>query len=82
MNWLRFSPPWKDRLSGGRADKVSPSVVDPDQLARGTVHEMEHTKDPRLAAEIARDHLEEFPVYYTHLEAMERGYRRRPVARA
>lgn len=86
MNWLRFSNPWKDRLPGGRADKFLPSAVDPDQLARGTVQEMEHTKDPRIAAEIARDHLVEDERYYSHLYAMERerfrsNPRRKPVKR-
>lgn len=71
----RFSNPWKDRLPGGRGDKLTPRDVDPQQFARGVVHEMEHTKDPRIAGEIALDHLSEDSRYYSHLETMERGYR-------
>jgi len=61
-----------DRIPGGRADYRDPSEFDPVELARGTAHEMEHTDDPELAAEIARDHLIEDEAYYTHLDAMER----------
>lgn len=62
-----------DRLRGGRADFRDTSEFDPDELARGIEHEMEHTDDPRIAREIASDHLAEDGAYYTHLEAMERG---------
>ena|SRR3990167_5266349 len=62
----------KDRLSGGRADKKDPEDFDSDQLARGTVHEMEHTDDPRLAKEIATDHLAEITDYYDKIEAIEK----------
>ena len=34
---------------------------------------MEHTDDPSLAREIARDHLTEDPAYYDKLERMEAG---------
>ena len=54
---------WRDRLPGGRADPLTPADVDPKQLARGTAHEMEHTDDPRLATEIALDHLAEQLAY-------------------
>jgi len=40
------------------------------ELAKGVKMEMEHTKDPRIALEIAKDHLMELPDYYTRLEAM------------
>jgi hypothetical protein len=33
---------------------------------------MEHTSDPKLAAEIAKDHLTEDPRYYEKLDMMEK----------
>lgn len=53
-----------DQIRGGRADKRKPSDFDPKQLKLGIQIEMEHTKDRRLAREIAMDHLAEFPDYY------------------
>lgn len=43
----------------------------PEQLRIGTKVEMEHTDDPEEARRIARDHLREFPDYYTRLVRME-----------
>lgn len=43
-----------------------------DQLQRGIKVEMEHTTDPFAALEIALDHLEEMPDYYSKLDDMER----------
>jgi len=40
------------------------------ELAKGVKMEMEHTDNPRIALEIAKDHLMEIPDYYTRLEAM------------
>ena len=61
----------QDQLPGGRADNISPANVDPEQLAMGIEHEMEHTHDPSLAREIAMDHLLEDPLYYSHLQTIE-----------
>jgi hypothetical protein len=36
-------------------------------LKRGTKHEMEHTKDPKVAKKIATDHLKDDPEYYKKL---------------
>lgn len=58
-------------LPGGLADGKSPSDYDPEQLAMGVEVEMEHTDDPDIAREIAMDHLEEIPDYYTRLKEME-----------
>jgi uncharacterized protein DUF5661 len=66
-----------DRLRGGRADALSPEQFDPFELARGMLHEREHTSDPVVAREIAMDHLAEDPSYYSRLEAMERGNRKK-----
>lgn len=41
------------------------------QLKMGQKVELEHTKDPELAKEIALDHLLELPNYYTKLAGME-----------
>lgn len=62
---------WKDQISGGRADLETPVEFDPKQLAIGLRHEMEHTDDPKLAMEIAMDHLEEDPLYYQKLKSVE-----------
>jgi hypothetical protein len=45
-----------------------------DQLKMGLEVEMEHTSDPFAAMEIALDHLNEMPDYYTHLRDMEGAY--------
>lgn len=63
-----------DRLRGGQADRMSTGDFDPVALAKGTLHEMEHTDDPDIAEEIAMDHLAEDEGYYEKLDAMERGY--------
>lgn len=67
---------WSDRLKGGRADKRRPSDFDQGALRRGIKHELEHTSDRRLAAEIAMDHLEEHPNYYDVLPGAEKKMRR------
>lgn len=49
----------KDRLPSREADNVSESKLNKKQLDMGQEVEMEHTDDPKLAREIARDHLAE-----------------------
>lgn len=44
------------------------SAIDPKELEKGTVHEMEHTTEPLIAAKTAIDHLHETPSYYSKLE--------------
>lgn len=44
-----------------------------DQLEMGMRVEMEHTSDMQAAMEIALDHLNEFPDYYTRLASVETG---------
>ena len=41
------------------------------QLTKGIKIELEHTTDPKVAKEIALDHLAEFPDYYDRLEKAE-----------
>ena len=44
-----------------------------DELSMGINVETEHTKSKKKAKEIALDHLEEIPDYYTRLKKMEKG---------
>lgn len=62
-----------NELEGGLGDDTSLSDFCPKQLAMGLEVEMEHTDDPKVALEIAMDHLTEIPNYYTHLDKMERN---------
>jgi len=62
-----------EKLVGGYADGVPDYQFDPGQLYRGIQVEMEHTDDPLLAKEIAKDHLSEDEDYYKKLEKMESG---------
>jgi len=74
MNPLRAGPRRigvGDLLPGGLADRGLPSHADIRQLAKGMRVEMEHTNDPRIAREIAQDHLVEDPRYYDKLELIE-----------
>ena len=64
---------WKDRIKGGKADTLKPSMFPRRALQRGTKHEMEHTNDWKKAMEIAMDHLAEDARYYYKLEKMERS---------
>lgn len=65
--------PSPERIPGGRAAGQLPINVDPWELRRGIQVELEHTNDPRVAYEIALDHLYEIPDYYTRLAVMERA---------
>lgn len=62
-----------DLLPGGRADGKPDSAFNPRALRKGRSHEREHTKSPRIAGEIAKDHLVEDPDYYEELAKMEGG---------
>jgi len=63
---------FRERLKGGRADGQAITKYDLAQLIMGIEVELEHTKDKMTALEIATDHLEEIPDYYTRLEKMEK----------
>jgi len=56
---------------GGLADGKPDGQYPRKQLRRGIRVEREHTSSKRTAKEIAKDHLEEHPSYYTALEKME-----------
>jgi len=59
-----------DLLPGGKGDDRPDGLFDLGQLARGIAVEMEHTGNPALAKEIAKDHLTEDPQYYAKLAAI------------
>jgi hypothetical protein len=60
-----------DTLAGGNADGMNNSSFPPSQIEMGRKVEMEHTGNPQVAEEIARDHLAEFKDYYSRLDKME-----------
>jgi hypothetical protein len=62
---------FKDRIPGGNADGKAITNYDLKQLLDGIKSERDHTKDNMLALELAMDHLEAIPDYYTRLARME-----------
>jgi len=70
MNWYKKA---SEEIAGGLAEGSPDSDFDPEQLQKGTEIEMEHTGDKKIAKEIAKDHLVEYPKYYDHLKKMEKG---------
>ena len=62
----------KEQLKGGLGDNKPDRSFPSSQLRRGVKVEMEHTNNPRVAKEIAKDHLTEIRDYYTRLAMMER----------
>lgn len=68
----RCQTQWRDKLPGGLADGKTPSDFDTESLIKGQQVELEHTGNPRVALEIAMDHLVEDPCYYDKLEVMEK----------
>jgi len=67
-------------------DKPTPSIkqlskkhnVDKEdiisQIKKGVKVELEHTSDPKIALEIALDHINELPDYYDRLETVEENF--------
>jgi hypothetical protein len=72
----------RDKIPGGRADDNVPEDFDPEQVKMGIKIELEHTDDPKLAREIALDHLSEIPDYYTRLIEMEKEAESATAAKA
>jgi hypothetical protein len=60
-----------EKLIGGEGDGKKDSDFDPKQLEVGKKIEEEHSDDPDVQAEIAKDHLTEHGEYYTKLIDME-----------
>lgn len=61
-----------DAVKGGIADRKKESDFDSKSLKKGEKVEEEHTKDKKVAKEIASDHLTEDPKYYEKLKKMEK----------
>jgi len=59
-------------LSGGKGDDTDKEDVDPDELEMGIEVEKEHTRNKKIAKEIALDHLSSCPNYYSLLLEMEK----------
>jgi len=80
----------QDLLPGGKADGMTiPMIAHRHKVSlgklaseydKGVKIEMEHTKNRRIAEEIARDHLFEFPDYYTRLIRMEKQAKKNPAS--
>lgn len=66
---VRSAKTWKPKLSGGPT--THPRKVPALLLRRGAMVELEHTKDPRIAVEIALSHLLERLDYYEQLAKAE-----------
>ena len=72
----------KDKIKGGKADKMSIEDIAKKhdvsiesiktQIEMGKKIELEHVDEEGLAKEIAMDHLDEIPDYYTRLNKMEK----------
>jgi hypothetical protein len=65
---------WKS-LTVDKPDEREDMNYNPYWLAEGIRIEMEHTDDPEIAKEIAKDHLDEFMDYYASLRKMENALR-------
>lgn len=63
----------EDKLPGGLSAGKPDSDFDKDELELGVKTEMEHTNDPEVAREIAKDHLTEHPRYYSKLKKVFKG---------
>lgn len=64
---------YKDKVKGGLADDKPDSDFDEKALKAGIAIESEHTDDPAIAREIAKDHLTEDPEYYVKLAKIEKS---------
>ncbi len=67
----------KDLIPGGIGDYANISELKPDQIGLGLNVELEHTDNPAIALEIAKDHLTEDPEYYTKLKKIEKDSSRK-----
>jgi hypothetical protein len=56
----------------GKHNQVPDDKFDPKELEIGRKVELEHTNNKWIAELIAKDHLMEFPDYYTRLTKMEK----------
>jgi hypothetical protein len=64
-----------EKLVGGVADGAEDQRFTPKALRKGVAEEKEHTTDPVIKKEIAKDHLVQDPKYYDKLEKIEKPAR-------
>lgn len=60
-----------ESIPGGKADDIPESAFPEAKISEGAKVESEHTSEPKVAQEIARDHLAEDPNYYEKLKKIE-----------
>jgi hypothetical protein len=58
----------ENKIQGTSVSALVDETIDPAQLAMGITVEMEHTDNDKVAAELAKDHLEKDGNYYTKLQ--------------
>jgi hypothetical protein len=63
----------KELIKGGLGDGRPNNAFNKKQIRMGLKVEREHTTNPRIAREISKDHLTEFPDYYDYLGRMEKS---------
>jgi hypothetical protein len=63
---------FNDGLKGGMADGKAVTAYNLEELLVGIKFEAEHTSNRFIALEIAMDHLERIPDYYSRLGRLER----------
>jgi len=63
-------------IGAGGASPLEGVQYDPEQLKMGIEIESEHYSDIPTRTKIAKDHLREDPLYYTHLKEMEDKYKK------
>ena len=61
----------KEYIKGGMSSGMPHNVFPKKEMKMGEKVEMEHTNNPKIAKEIARDHLAEHKDYYTQLKIAE-----------
>lgn len=72
--FIRLSPLRKaEAIPGGLASGIPLSKFDQAALREGARVEREHTPNPKIAREIASDHLKEDPNYYRKLKQIEKA---------
>ena len=67
----------KEYIKGGIGKLCKGKTHNQIQLDMGIKVELEHTKNRKIAKQIALDHLCEFPKYYTELAKMEKRLKSR-----
>lgn len=63
----KLGKPYNDTIGSEPDDEVDESMDTAHELKVGIANEMEHTDDPKVAQQIATDHLKENPHYYSDL---------------